>query len=453
MTEPLAVVGDALLDVDVQARADRLVPDAAAPVLEEQSRRVRPGGAALAALLAARLSSRPVLLIAGVPDDDAGAHLTGLLPAQVTLVALPCTGRTPVKTRLRAAGQTVARLDAGTGPLEYAGLPTSVRAALREATAVLVSDYGGGATAHEPLRTLLGARAEGQPTVWDPHPRGAEPVAGLTLVTPNGREAAVASDIRGERIGARRRQAEALRKRWRARAVAVTLGGRGALLAYGDGAAELFPTEPHTGRDANGAGDCFAAATAITLADSGLPSDAVAAGVAAASRFVGADGDPRVLAGGTARPAAPQQAMDLAAAVRRRGGTVVATGGCFDLLHAGHIATLAAARSLGDCLIVCVNSDDSVRRLKGPDRPLQPAVDRLRVLSSLRYVDAVVVFEEDTPAAVLQTLRPDVWVKGGDYSAAALPEAGLVRSWGGEVVTVPYLAGRSTSRLVRSVHR
>jgi rfaE bifunctional protein nucleotidyltransferase chain/domain len=132
---------------------------------------------------------------------------------------------------------------------------------------------------------------------------------------------------------------------------------------------------------------------------------------------------------------------------------VVATGGCFDLLHPGHIATLSAARSLGDCLIVCVNSDDSVRRLKGPGRPLQTAADRVQVLSSLRDVDAVVVFEEDTPTDVLRTLRPDIWVKGGDYSAADLPEAQLVHSWGGEVVTVPYLDGRSTSQLVGLARR
>jgi rfaE bifunctional protein nucleotidyltransferase chain/domain len=123
------------------------------------------------------------------------------------------------------------------------------------------------------------------------------------------------------------------------------------------------------------------------------------------------------------------------------------------LLHPGHIATLAAARTLGDCLVVCLNSDASVRRLKGDNRPLQSAADRARVLTALRYVDAVVVFDEDTPGEVLSALRPDVWVKGGDYSAAALPEAALVRSWGGEVVTVPYLAGRSTSQLVGSARQ
>jgi rfaE bifunctional protein nucleotidyltransferase chain/domain len=127
---------------------------------------------------------------------------------------------------------------------------------------------------------------------------------------------------------------------------------------------------------------------------------------------------------------------------------VVATGGCFDLLHAGHVATLEAARALGDCLVVCLNSDASVRALKGPGRPLVRAVDRARVLMALESVDAVLVFDEPTPAAVLDRLRPDVWVKGGDYAHGELAEADVVRRHGGQVVLLPYLDRHSTSRLV-----
>jgi rfaE bifunctional protein nucleotidyltransferase chain/domain len=143
-------------------------------------------------------------------------------------------------------------------------------------------------------------------------------------------------------------------------------------------------------------------------------------------------------------------AAEVVRRTRAAGGTVVATGGCFDLLHAGHVATLEAARRLGDCLVVCLNSDDSVRRLKGPSRPLVPERDRVRVLEALGAVDAVTVFAEDTPLAVLDALRPDVWVKGGDYAAPALPETELLAGWGGQVVVVPYLAGRSTTRLAQT---
>jgi len=133
---------------------------------------------------------------------------------------------------------------------------------------------------------------------------------------------------------------------------------------------------------------------------------------------------------------------------RASGGTVVATGGCFDLVHAGHVATLEAARELGDCLVVLLNSDESVRRLKGADRPLVEEADRAAVLEALRCVDAVVVFEEDGPDASLERLRPDIWVKGGDYDASELPEAEVVARHGGRTVILPYVAGRSTTRLI-----
>ena len=140
-------------------------------------------------------------------------------------------------------------------------------------------------------------------------------------------------------------------------------------------------------------------------------------------------------------------AAGVAAAVRAAGGVVVAAGGCFDVLHAGHVSMLRAARSLGDCLVVCMNSDESVRRLKGPGRPLNPAADRAAVLAALDCVDRVAVFDEDTPERLLSTFEPAIWVKGGDYDGRELPEAAALRRWGGRVVTVPYLTGRSTSRI------
>jgi rfaE bifunctional protein nucleotidyltransferase chain/domain len=147
------------------------------------------------------------------------------------------------------------------------------------------------------------------------------------------------------------------------------------------------------------------------------------------------------------------RALGLIEAVRVAGGTVVATGGCFDLLHAGHVATLRAARALGDCLVVCLNSDDSVRRLKGLERPLVPQADRVAVLEELGCVDVVVPFDERTPEAVLQRLRPDVFAKGGDYALGDLPEAALLGTWGGQAVVLPYLEGRSTTQLMKEVAR
>ena len=130
---------------------------------------------------------------------------------------------------------------------------------------------------------------------------------------------------------------------------------------------------------------------------------------------------------------------------------MVATGGCFDLLHAGHVGLLERAARIGDCLIVCVNSDASLARLKGPGRPLTPLADRMRVLAALGSVDAVVAFDEDTPERLLEALRPDVWVKGGDYAPEDLPEAEVVARWGGRVAVVPFLEGRSSTHLIREV--
>jgi rfaE bifunctional protein nucleotidyltransferase chain/domain len=248
-------------------------------------------------------------------------------------------------------------------------------------------------------------------------------------------------------LGLHEARARALRERWGAVNVCVTLGSRGALLVGARQPAMAVPAPRVALGDPCGAGDCFAATAAGRLAAGALPSEAVRAAVPAASAFVAAGG----AAGWSARePArAPEiGARELAALVRAQGGAVVATGGCFDLLHAGHVRALEAARALGDCLIVCLNSDASVRRLKGRERPLVPEGDRAAVLAALSCVDAVVTFDEDDPRAILRELRPHVWAKGGDYAASDLPEAATLAEWGGRAVVVPYVAGHSTSRLI-----
>jgi D-beta-D-heptose 7-phosphate kinase/D-beta-D-heptose 1-phosphate adenosyltransferase len=455
MSRPLVVVGDALLDVDLVGTASRLTPDAPVPVVEDVETRERPGGAALAAVIAAAATSREVVLVAPIDTDEGADRLRALLDGRVRLLAIPATGGTAVKQRVRVGDHSVVRLDSGSPVATLGVLPEEAAAAIREAAAVLVADYGRGTTSAPDVRAALAA-ARG-PVVWDPHPRGADPVPSARLVTPNGAEAArVAADVPadGHGLAAVGARAEALIRRWGVGAVAVTLGARGALLSYGEGAPMVVPAVPVAGGDPCGAGDSFAAAAALALADGAVTGEAVAAAVAAASAFVASGGASAWERAWDAdiRPephVAAESSIDaLLARVRASGGTVVATGGCFDLLHPGHVATLRAARGLGDCLVVCINSDASVRRLKGPSRPLVTASDRARVLEALEFVDAVVVFEEDTPAEVLDRLRPDVWAKGGDYAGADLPEAAVLRTWGGQAVVLPYLDGHSTTALV-----
>lgn len=447
---PLVVVGDALLDVDLVGTASRLTPDAPVPVVEDVEHRERPGGAALAAVVAAGATTRQVVLVAPLDSDEGAERLRALLDGRVRLVPIPATGGTAVKQRIRVGDHSVARLDSGAPVAALGPLPDDAAAVIRDAAAVLVADYGRGTTAAADVREALAA-ARG-PVVWDPHPRGADPVRGVRLVTPNAAEAArVVPEVAGDGLAAVGARAEALIAHWGVGAVAVTMGSRGALLSYGSGAPMVVPAVPVTGGDPCGAGDSFAAAATIALADGAVTGEAVSAAVAFAGAFVAGGGAsawdrPEPAAGNViAEPGAD----GVIARVRAAGGTVVATGGCFDLLHPGHVATLRAARGLGDCLVVCINSDDSVRRLKGPSRPLVTAPDRARVLEALEFVDAVVVFDEDTPAQVLDRLRPDVWAKGGDYAGADLPEAAVLRTWGGQAVVLPYLDGHSTTALVQ----
>jgi D-beta-D-heptose 7-phosphate kinase / D-beta-D-heptose 1-phosphate adenosyltransferase len=578
---PLTVVGDALLDRDLDGRVERLAPDAPVPVVDDPAERLRPGGAALAATLAACLDGRTVVLVTALADDEGGVALRRLLElAGVEVVDLGLAGQTPEKVRVRAEGRSLLRLDRATQPGRVGPLVRAGRRALAGAGAVLVADYGRGVAAEPGVRDALAALPARRPLVWDPHPRGPAPVPGARLATPNRAEAAgFAPDAPGTGLAAVTARARLLAERWAAAGVAVTLGAGGALLVEGLGAPLVVPTTAATGGDPCGAGDRFAAAAAGLLGNGALPSEAVAGAVAAASTFVAAGGasaihlrpdsrgaprreapdpgaphpdppdpgapDPDPSAPGppvgernrpgrwvrgavhnpptgppthpptgppthphpathspTGSPthphphpathphphpathphpyphpathpgtdpstrsrtgpathlptggAAMERALRLIAGVRAAGGTVVATGGCFDLLHAGHVATLRSARALGDCLVVCLNSDDSVGRLKGPERPLVPQADRVAVLEALGCVDAVVAFDERTPEAVLRRLRPDVFAKGGDYALADLPEAALLATWGGQAVVLPYLEGRSTTQLMKEVVR
>jgi D-beta-D-heptose 7-phosphate kinase / D-beta-D-heptose 1-phosphate adenosyltransferase len=441
---PVVVVGDMLLDVDVEGDAERLCPDAPVPVVVGSHEHRRPGGAGLAALLAAE-SGAEVVLVTAVGDDLPGRHLLGLLAGRVEVVRLPLLGTTITKTRVRARGQTLLRIDTGDGRAEAdldGARARRITALLRSAAAVLVSDYGLGAA--EAVRSALPGLS--RPLVWDPHPRGLVPVPGCTLLTPSESEARVLSAQ--PRISPDQ-AARHLVRTLRAKAVAVTVGARGAVLARRDGRfIRVPPPVCATGLDACGAGDRFAGAAALALGGGASIEDAVTVGVGEAARFVEGGGAAAVRMSAPVPGDRPRTALEVAEAVRATGGRLIATGGCFDLLHAGHVSLLRRARALGDALIVCVNSDASVRRLKGPGRPVVGEPDRVEVLRALECVDAVAVFGEGTPAAMIERLRPHVWVKGGDYEALDLPEAETVRRVGGESVILPRVSGRSTTDLI-----
>jgi len=455
--KPVVVIGDALLDIDVEGSVERLCPDAPVPVLEVRDEHARPGGAGLAAVLVAA-TGVPVRLVTALDADEAGKRLRSLLDGSVEVVSGPATGGTVVKCRLRSGGRSLLRTDRGAarpapGFADYLDLD----AVLAGAGAVLVSDYGRGVAADPAVRDALIRRiARRVPVVWDPHPRGPTPVAGTTVVTPNLAEARAATGARpgGDGVAAALELAGLLLPRWDVRAVAVTLGSAGAVVRHRRGACSAAPAPRVTQTDPCGAGDRFAGGVAAGLAAGATVDDAVARAVAQAAEFIGRgggacvrrDGDRWTQASAPPAPTGAVTGVDAARAlverIRARGGTVVATGGTFDVLHTGHTATLDAARALGDCLLVLVNSDASVSGRTGA--PVRPIEHRVAELAALACVDAVAVFDTDDPRKVLAALRPDLWVKGGDYDPAELPETPLVRSWGGEVVAVPYRSARAT---------
>lgn len=460
----IVVVGDALLDREIEGEVERLCPDAPVPVLQETVRRSRPGGAGLAASLLAADGCSVTLITSLAGDRAAGEFAQAMIQAGVDLFDLGQDGSTPEKIRLRA-GQTLLRLDRGRhGELRSSGLGPALQSIMAQAAAVLVSDYGQGITAAPEIRDSLRRVAPTRPVVWDPHPRGTRPVPGLAVVKPNWHEAEqfglafAAVDRHGSAV----ELADGLLRAWRAETVCITRGQDPALLAFRNGDHRTIPVSRATG-DVCGAGDRFGASLTRELAAGLRATEAAQVAARDAARFVAGEREyaavetyRRSSAIGAADPdegiAGPwslSAAVERAAAVRRAGGTVVATGGCFDLLHSGHVRMLQSAARLGDYLVVLLNSDSSVRSIKGPDRPLVTERERALLLSSLVPVDRVAIFTQRTPAEALRRLKPDVWAKGGDYEADQLPEREVIADWGGRLAILPFIEERSTTRLIK----
>ncbi len=460
----ITVVGDVLLDVDINGAATRLSPDAPVPVVDVAGIRRRAGGAGLVATVLAQ-DGHDVTLVTALSDDDGASHLRRAL-AGVSVLAGDPLAPTPTKTRVRIGTHPMVRFDEGCAPPPVPSSTPAMLAAIASAEAVVVADYGRGITANTAIRATLAEVVGRTPVVWDPHPAGSEPVPGVAVVTPNLSEALASAKAGGPDPSrtAAERAAQHLREKWQSDAVLVTMGEDGAVLFEASGRAVAIPAPKTTVSDPCGAGDRLAGSLAVYLGLGLDQPEAAARAVGDASAFLARGGAAALPEAPAVSPAVEpnnrepiradshiHDGVQLAQTIRDAGGTVVATGGCFDLLHAGHARTLAAARSMGDCLVVCLNSDESVRRLKGAHRPIVSVEDRAELLLALECVDAVVIFDEDTPEACLTGILPDIWVKGGDYEPDELPEARLVAGWGGRCVTVPFHPARSTSGLAAAL--
>ncbi|HEX2771770.1 MAG TPA: D-glycero-beta-D-manno-heptose 1-phosphate adenylyltransferase [Micromonosporaceae bacterium] len=478
------VLGDAMLDEWRFAESDRLCREAPAPVLTLRRRQTAAGGAANTAVNLAALGARPIL-VAPVGADAAGDELRDCLDragVRDRTVTRPGV-RTPVKRRILAADQILVREDEGGD----GGRPTDrmiddLLAALDAAIGELgrdpqrptlvVCDYGLGALPTR-VRDWLVARRQLFGTVaLDAHDLAAWADLRPTVVTPSYAESTrllgMAATSDGDRAANALAHLGDLRMRTGAEVVAVTLDVDGAIVAGPDGNVCRSHTTPVAASHAVGAGDAYLAAMTLALAvDAPVPVAAELAQLAATATLantgtcvcrrrdlLAAIGRPRADVGQPDPSAAVLDDDALVAVVARHraeGRRIVFTNGCFDVLHRGHVRYLEQARELGDLLIVAVNSDDSVQRLKGPDRPVNPVEDRVAVLAALSCIDHVVVFEEDSPAHLIAAVRPDTYVKGGDYPPEMVPEAPLVRRLGGEVRTLGYVPDRSTSAIIDKI--
>jgi D-beta-D-heptose 7-phosphate kinase/D-beta-D-heptose 1-phosphate adenosyltransferase len=458
-------VGDVMLDRFVYGAVSRISPEAPIPVCRVASEKSMLGGAGNVARNIAALGARATF-VAVVGDDDAGRAVAALVDAldsvEAELLELP--GRpTTIKTRYIADGQQLLRADRETvDAIDAAACDAvlaRVTASLEKCGAVVLSDYGKGVLGGDlAARVIDAARRAGKPVIVDPKGPDYAGYRGATLLTPNRRELSEASGVVIDGADDIARAAADLARSNDNERVLVTLGGAGMSLISAASEALHFPAEALEVFDVSGAGDTVAAMVATALAV-GMPVDDAARLANAAAGIVVAKAGTAVayadeiadvlrtrdLLAGEHKSVSPRTAVERVATWRARGDRVGFTNGCFDLIHPGHISLLHQARGACDRLIVGLNSDASTRRLKGADRPVQTEAARAAVLGSLAAVDLVVIFDDDTPLALIETLRPDVLVKGADYSPDQVVGADIVEGYGGRVLLADLAPGHSTT--------
>ena len=466
------VVGDVMLDRFVLGAVRRVSPEAPVPVVAVERETESPGGAGNVARNIAALGAR-VALLGVVGEDTAASALAACLEAEVAtgegLIVEPGR-RTTVKTRYLAHGeggawQQLLRADAEhDAPVSAAtadALLAAVEAEIDTCDAVILSDYAKGVLGAELLSAVI-QRCAAKPIVADPKSTDFARYRGAAVLTPNTSELAAAAGQGCEDEGAIEAAAAKAVEAGGFAAMVVTRGGQGLSVVPANGpATHLGAAERHEVYDVTGAGDTVTAVLATALAaglslgeaaalaniGGGIVVGKVGSAVARPDELVQALHAHEVRAAG-AKVATREAALDHLARWRRRGETVGFTNGCFDLLHPGHVALLAQARGACDRLIVGLNSNGSARRLKGPERPVQPEGARAAVLASLRDVDLVVVFEQDTPIKLIEAMRPDVLVKGADYRVDQVVGAEFVQSYGGRILLADIAPGHSTSATI-----
>jgi len=462
----ILVVGDIMLDRYIWGDVDRVSPEAPVPVVRAVHRTDQPGGAANVAMNVTGLGAKATLL--GFCGEDADRlRLEECLEKTGVDARMTCVATHPTTSKLRILGgrQQMLRLDVERTddyPSEaYDALLASVESAIADAHAVILSDYAKGVLTEDVCQHVIqAARSRGIPVLVDPKQRSFVRYRGATTICPNLHELSTATGAVAKELDAILTAGQDLIANLNLDYLTVTLSEKGIAVLRQD-SHTISPAVARQVFDVSGAGDTVIATLALALAsgleiESAVPLANVAAGIVVSK--VGTVPVQREELLTTLMPEIELQAEEKVltldrlkgrvSAWRSAGQSVVFTNGCFDLLHIGHITLLEDARREGDRLIVAINSDASVSGLKGPSRPIVGEKERGRVLAALAAVDAVVVFDEPTPLKLIEAVRPDVIVKGGDYNEETVVGAREVRSWGGRVKIVPTVEGFSTTRLI-----
>ncbi len=463
---PVLVVGDVMLDQYVWGDVDRISPEAPVPVVRATLRDHKPGGAANVAMNLAGLGAA-VTVVGFAGSDGERALLEELLIDQgVEPRLIPVPGvLTTVKLRILCGHQQMMRLDIEARTAfavdDYRQLLSRVLPALDSCAAVVLSDYAKGTLSEGVCQSVIWeARRRQIPVLVDPKSLNLERYRGATAVCPNRKELAAATGESGQDLTQLLNSGQALLGPLELEFMAVTLGEKG-ISVLQRGRQFHAPAIVRQVFDVSGAGDTVIAVLALAMAcqvpiESAAQLANVAAGIVVSKvgtvpirkeELLGCLSE-QLPAAMEEKVVHPEQLASRVALWRSGGQRIVFTNGCFDIVHIGHIRLLEQARRQGDRLIVGVNSDESVRKLKGPLRPIVGERERARVLAALSAVDAVVIFSESTPLRLIEAVRPDILVKGGDYTEEMVVGAAEVRAWGGRVELIPLVEGVSTTRLI-----
>lgn len=463
------VIGDAMLDVYLNGTAERVCREAPVPIIDISEQKRAPGGAANTAVNIRALGGDVVFLSVLGSDAEGGLLRRALEASGVSVEHLLVhRGRfSLVKNRITSSSQILLRFDHGTTePIDSDvedALIDRLSMLFTEVDAVVVSDYGYGLTTPRIIQTIGKLQSLSPLTlIVDSKNLSDYRRLSVTAVKPNYDEtvrllglkrSASPEDIAsyGERI----------LEVTGSRIAAVTLDSKGAL--FFENGCLPYRTYAHPAKQAQatGAGDTFVSALALALALNAPLALSAELASAAAAVVVAKDGTTACSAEelreyfclGGKYVKDLDRLSEKIRLYRKEGLNIVFTNGCFDILHRGHIAYLNRAKELGDILIVGINSDSSIRRLKGPERPINTLEDRIQVLTALSSVDHIIAFDEDTPANIIRVVRPDVFIKGGDYTLDTLPEAPLVKELGGRIQILPYLENLSTTDIIDKIRR